>query len=169
MKGRTIIARPGAKQPQRLPLLDRLLQGETAPSALDAERSAVALREAVRRDLEMLFNTRPRCRSWPAGLGELDTSVLSYGLADLQTRQMSTPTQQEEFKKQLEGVIRRFEPRFRDVSVAILANVDPLDRSLRFRIQAILRADVDAEPVVYDTLLDPASRGVSVAFAEGAT
>jgi len=162
------MARPGVKQPQRLPLLDRLLQGEAGLAALDPDRTATALREAVRRDLEILFNTRPRCRSWSSGLAELETSVLSFGLADLQTRQMATPAQQDEFRKQLETLIRRFEPRFREVSVYLLANANPLDRSLRFRIQAILRADVDTEPVVYDTLLDPASRGVSVAFAEGA-
>jgi type VI secretion system protein ImpF len=159
------MARPGSKQPQRLPLLDRLLQGESGPATIDAERTALALREAVRRDLEILFNTRPRCRSWPSGLTEL---LLSFGLADLQTRRMATPGQQEEFRVQLEGVIRRFEPRFREVSVNLLANTNPLDRSLRFRIQAILRADVDSEPVVYDTLLDPASRGVAVAVAHGA-
>ena len=162
------MAKPGAKQPARLPLLDRLLQGEAAPAVIDADRSAATLREAVRRDLEILFNTRPRCRSWPAELTELQSSVLSFGLADLQTRRMATPAQQDEFRVQLEAVIRRFEPRFREVSVNLLANANTLDRSLRFRIQAILRGDADAEPVVYDTLLDPGSRGVSVAVADGA-
>jgi len=162
------MAKPTAKQPQRLPLLDRLLQGETGPTTIDADRTAYALREAVRRDLEILFNTRPRCRSWSADLTELQSSVLSFGLADLQTRRMATPAQQDEFRLQLEALIRRFEPRFREVTVNLLANANPLDRSLRFRIQAILRADIDAEPVVYDTLLDPGSRGVSVAVAEGA-
>jgi len=161
------MAKPPGKQPQRLPLLDRLLQGEVGPAALDPDRSAQALREAVRRDLEILFNTRPRCRSWPSGLRELDVSLLAYGLADLQTLPMATATQQDEFRQQLEDLIRRFEPRFREVHVELLTNANALDRALRFRIQAILRADVDADPVVYDTLLDPASRGVSVALAGG--
>lgn len=156
------MARADDRQPPRLPLFDRLLRGDSDETDRNAERARRALREAVRRDLEILFNTRPHYRSAPPELVELRRSVLSFGLPDLQTQRMATAAQQEEFRLRLEAIIRRFEPRFRDLSVEILSDAQTLDRTLRFRIHAVLETDAESEPVVYDTLLDPASRGLTV-------
>jgi type VI secretion system protein ImpF len=154
------------KPPPRLSVLDRLLLGDSTEFDRSGQRESRALREAVRRDLELLFNTRPRCLSWPSELSELPTSLISYGLPDLQSRPVATASQREAFRANLEAIIQRFEPRFRELSVEILENQNPLDRTLRFRIHAVLMADADSEPVVYDTLFDPASRGLSVSTQE---
>ncbi len=37
-----------------------------------------------------------------------------------------------------------------------------LDRTLRFRIDALMYADPAPEPIVFDSVLDPASRQVAV-------
>lgn len=156
------MAKSEPRQPPRLPLFDRLLRGDAEDVDRNAERAMRVLREAVRRDLEILFNTRPCYRTPPSELTELQRSVLSYGLPDLQSQRMATAGQQEEFRQRLEAIVRRFEPRFRDLSIEILSDAQNLDRTLRFRIHAVLETDADAEPVIYDTLLDPASRGLTV-------
>ena len=58
--------------------------------------------------------------------------------------------------------IRRFEPRFQQVDVKMLENFDPLDRTLRFRIDALLRAEPAPEPVVFDSSMQPATCNVQV-------
>jgi predicted component of type VI protein secretion system len=50
--------------------------------------------------------------------------------------------------------------------VELIDNINPLDRTLRFRIHAVLLMDADGETVIYDTLLDPASRGLYVSAPE---
>lgn len=150
------------KLPPRLSVLDRLLQGDSSDTDRNVQRASRAVREAVRRDLELLLNTRPRCQSWLPELTEVATSTVSFGMPDLQTRAVATESQREAFRVDLEAIIRRFEPRFRDLSVELIVNPNPLDRTLRFRIHAVLTSDADSEVVVYDTLLDPASRGLFV-------
>lgn len=146
------------RAPFRVPLLDVLLGG-----AARADGSARAVRDSVRRDLEMLFNTRPHHQSAQDYLSEIQTSILTYGMPDLQTRPMATDDQRDAFRAQLEAHIRRFEPRLKDLRVEMASVSDELDRSLRFRIRAILHTDLGDEPIVYDTLLDPASRSLSIA------
>jgi type VI secretion system protein ImpF len=151
-----------AKLPPRLSVLDRLLQGDSTETDRNVQRATRAVRESVRRDLELLLNTRPRCQSWPGEFTDIGTSIVSFGLPDLQTRAVATAGQREAFRVDLEALIRRYEPRFRDLSVELVDNPNPLDRTLRFRIHAMLTMDADSEVVVYDTLLDPASRGLFV-------
>ncbi len=149
----------------RLSFLDRLLLDEEVDSVSSPRRDLERLRGAVRRDLEALLNCRRWSRSWPATAGELEQSVLGYGLLDMHSQPLATEAQRDLFRRHIEDVILRFEPRFRSVSVALLQNVEEVDRTLRFRIQAVLRADADGEPVVYDTQLDPALRSFTVTDA----
>jgi type VI secretion system protein ImpF len=44
----------------------------------------------------------------------------------------------------------------------MLGNADPLDRTLRFRINAMLRAEPAPEPVVFDSALQPTTGNVEV-------
>ena len=104
------MARSAPKAPPRLSLFDRLLQGDSIETDRNVERAMRELRDSVRRDLEILFNTRPRFLSFDPKLEELKTSLISFGLPDLQTQQMATPAQQEQFRLRLEALIRRFEP-----------------------------------------------------------
>lgn len=154
------MARSTAKLPPRLSLFDRLLQGDSIETDRNADRAMRELREAVRRDLEILFTTRPRYLSIAPEHEELHKSLLSFGLQDLQTQQLATPAQQERFRVRLEALIRLYEPRFRDLSVELLTGTDSIDRTLRFRVHAVLQADANSEAVIYDTLVDPVSGGL---------
>jgi type VI secretion system protein ImpF len=151
----------------RLSFLDRLLLDAEGEDDLSPMRELPRLHDAVRRDLESLLNSRRFCRSWPRSAGELDVSVLSFGLADIYSQPMATEAQREVFRATLEDAIRRFEPRFRSVTVTILKNTEEFDRTLRFRIQAVLTVDAEGEPVIYDSTLDPASRSFMVTDARG--
>jgi type VI secretion system protein ImpF len=46
--------------------------------------------------------------------------------------------------------------------VELVANPEPGDRTLRFRIDALLRADPSPEPVVFDSTLEPATHTFAV-------
>lgn len=156
------MARSAPASPPRLPLFDRLLQGDSIETDRNADSAMRELRESVRRDLEILLNTRPARTSTGSDMGELAVSVLSYGLPGLQNQNLATPGQQEAFRKQLETIIQRFEPRFRELSVELVGRDSSLDRTLRFRMRAVLRADATTEAVVYDTIVDPATGGLRI-------
>jgi type VI secretion system protein ImpF len=158
--------RKPAKRPVILPILDRLLQGDNIEIDGNFDRAIQVLRESIRRDLEILFNTRPYYPAIPDEFGELKSSLIAFGLPDLQVQNLGAATQQEECRARIEEAIRRFEPRLREVSVEVLdGNADTRERTLRFRIDAIMDVAETAEAVVYDTFVDPVSGGVLFAGA----
>jgi type VI secretion system protein ImpF len=62
-------------------------------------------------------------------------------------------------------VIRRNEPRFVSVSVTLLKNQEVVDRTMRFRIEALMYADPAPEAIVFDSFVDPAAREIKIADA----
>ncbi len=165
----------GAREPRRsaaralLPLLDRLIDNEperehdVPPSPGEA---MAALRASVRRDLEMLLNSRRRFRSWPAGWRELDTSPLGFGIPDCTAGSFNDQREREALRAEIEATIRRFEPRFAQVSVS-LPDADPqLGATLRLRVEALLHAEPAPEPVAFDTVVDALTANVTVTARE---
>jgi type VI secretion system protein ImpF len=147
-------------QPLVPSVLDRLLDAEPDVSREAPRNRNQVLRDlkmSVRRDLENLLNTRRRCLPWPAGLKELKQSLVNYGIPDFMGMSLGTANDREEFCRTLQTLLRQCEPRFKTVSVKLLTNAEPLDRTLRFRIDALLLADPAPEPVVFDSMLEPAS------------
>jgi type VI secretion system protein ImpF len=145
-------------------VLDRLLDDEPdAKRELEKSRNQVLreLKQSVRRDLENLLNTRWRCKKWPDDLDELELSLANYGIPDITGADLGGP-RREQFRQIMERVIQHFEPRFERVSVDVLDNADPADRTLRFRIDAMLRAEPAPEPVVFDSSLEPSTGTVEV-------
>ena len=115
------------------------------------------MKKSVRRDLEKLLNTRWRCVSWPPDLDELDLSLVNYGIPDFTSINMSALSDRDELCKIIEQVIRKFETRFKTVTVRVLPNRDEFDRTLRFRIDAVMYSEPAPEPVVFDSQLEPSS------------
>ncbi len=149
-------------QPPQPSVLDRLQDAEAAGSGPSVSGHLDALRVSVRRDLEMLLNTRQRCLSPPADLGELRQSVINYGIPDFTGEDMAAPEHRELLRKAVEETIQRFEPRFIKVSVSLIGERESLDRTLCFRIEALMRAYPSPEPVVFDSIMDPVTRGMVV-------
>ncbi len=147
-------------------VFDRLIDHEPDRKVPDSPKPRSQLvRElcaAVCRDLSFLLNTRPFHPHWPAGLDELKTSCLAYGIPDFTGANLASEGARDELRRRVEGVIRRYEPRFTRVTVTLLDNIESGDRALRLRIDAVLRADTVHEPIVFDSVVDPASGGVAV-------
>jgi type VI secretion system protein ImpF len=146
-------------------VLDRLLDDrpeESQDPARNRGQNLAILRDAVRRDLEALLNTRRRCLSPPQGLDELATSLVEYGVPEFLVMNAQSGEVREQFRRAVEQVIRRFEPRFHTVNVKLIEDSAQLDRTLRFRIDALMYADPAPEYVSFDSNLNPASHSFSV-------
>lgn len=142
----------------RLPLLDRLLDtdpGSTPREALDT------LHIAVRRDLEALLNARRRRWPLPDSAPELVTSPLGYGIPDATSGSYALPERREELALEVERIIRRFEPRLLSVRVQ-LRDTGELDRTLRLKVDAVLRTDPIPEPISFETVIEAVSHEVIV-------
>ncbi|MEI8395631.1 MAG: type VI secretion system baseplate subunit TssE [Rhodospirillaceae bacterium] len=160
------MARADADHPLLPSVFDRLLIDEPAKDGVPQREASLwwskdTLRNGVRRDLETLLNTRQRCLSRPEHLDELDRSLISYGAPDFSGANLSSRTQKENFRAEVEQTIRTFEPRFKSVRVT-LADSDGVARTLRFRIDVLMHADPVPVQLLFDSLLDPGSRHFSV-------
>ena len=145
-------------QPLKLSVLDRLIVPED-----DSPRSSLRfVREAVRRDLEDLLNSRPRCKGWPASLNELNDSLANYGLPDFSGLAVGAPSRQKDFERVLREVIETFEPRLENVSVERADTPDTLGRTAVFRIEATLCVEPIREPIVFNSTIEPQTANFTV-------
>ena len=141
-------------QPLIPSVLDRLIDhrpDETREAPQSRNQVLRELKQSVRRDLENLLNTKTRCVPWPPHLEELKQSLVNYGIPDFTSASLGSSKDREEFCRVLQMVIRLHEPRLKGVKVSLLQNDEPLDRTLRFRINAMLQADPAPEPIVFDS------------------
>jgi type VI secretion system protein ImpF len=159
------MARDDNESPIEMSLLDRLLDDEPA-STRDPPRTRYqaleGFRDALRRDLEALLNTRACNVTWSAALWELDTSILNYGVLTVTSAELSTEDNRERLRSAVERAIRRFEPRFLRVNVTLVDDPERIDRTLRFRIEALAQAKPAPEPLIFDSVLDPSTQGMTV-------
>jgi type VI secretion system protein ImpF len=151
----------------RPPLLDRLLDADPdAPERPPASTSDAIeqLRAAVRRDVERLLNARRRRLPTAPGLTELAVSPLGYGVPDPTAGSFTDESRRQSMADEIAAAIRRFEPRLASVSVSLakLSRDALLDRTLRIRIEAVLRSDPVPEHISFETLLRPTTLEVAV-------
>lgn len=148
-----------------LSVFDRLLDDNPADLSertLASGKALEGLRDAMRRDLEALLNTRPCSTTWSAEFSELSNSILNYGALPVTGAELGSDNNRERFRAAVEQAIRRFEPRFLRVSVTLIDDGERIDRTLRFRIEALVQAKPMPEPLVFDSVLDPSTLGVTV-------
>lgn len=146
-------------------VLDRLIDlepGNSRETPKTRHQVLRELKESVRRDLENLLNTPWRATDWPSELEELNLSLANYGIPNFTGTKLGNERDREEFRRTIERAIRNFEPRFKTVKVSYLKNASELDRTLRFRVDAMLYAEPAPEPVVFDTAIEPGSGNVQV-------
>lgn len=48
------------------------------------------------------------------------------------------------------------------MKVSLLENLEPEDRTIRFRIEALMYAEPAPEQMIYDSVIDPVTRDFSV-------
>ena len=110
------------------------------------------LRQAVRRDLEHLLNTRNPVPDLSGEFVEAGQSVLAYGVADFTSFNILSVRDQERLRQLVERSIRSFEPRLTGVSVALLP-IGRTERSLRLHVDARLMMDPVPEAVSFDVVM----------------
>jgi type VI secretion system protein ImpF len=145
-------------------ILDRLLDYEPAESReapKSRSNSVRDLRQAVRRDLEWLLNTRSLLHPEDGGLEEARKSVAFFGLPDFTGMTAQSAAAQKHLVETIETAIRNFEPRFLNVKV-ILEPLDILDRQLKFRIEARLDVEPAPEPIAFDSVLQIGNGGFAI-------
>lgn len=140
----------------RRSLLDRLIDGETGVAGEPAQNPFAAINEirgAVIRDLENLLNTRRNIQELPDSFTQVSGSLFTYGLKDFMACNPASPSVRLQIRQEIERTIALFEPRLRNVAIR-LDSADRGERTLRFRISALLVADPVTEPIAFDTYLD---------------
>ena len=145
-------------------VLDRLIdleprQSQEPPIVLST--SVADLKQAVRRDLEWLLNTRCHIEAIDENLEEAPRSVAFFGLPDFTGVSVKSHLEQKRMTAAIEEAIRIFEPRFTNLKVT-LEPIENVDRQLKFRIEATLDIEPTPEPIVFDSILEPGAGGFSV-------
>jgi type VI secretion system protein ImpF len=140
-------------------IIDRLLDFEpTNPRESPKSRSQGLreLKQAVRRDLEWLLNTRHSPDDISETLEEVNKSIAKFGLPDFTGLSSQNDDDRRSLIRNVETALEVFEPRFINVKVT-LEEINKVERGIKFRIQASLRVEPTPEPVVFDTILQVGS------------
>ncbi len=139
-----------------LSTLDRLIDDdpETSSEPIPTRSQSVRqLKEALRRDLEWLLNTRRIAVPPDESLKELNRSVYVYGLPDFTAYSLKNPKDQAKLVRFLHTTVKLFEPRLANMRVVPLDEI-AATRTLRFRIEGLLMMDPSPERVSFDTVLE---------------
>jgi type VI secretion system protein ImpF len=149
---------------QLLPsLLDRLLDDYPEESREPAWREVQVVRllkTSLCRDLQNLLNAHRLLATIPEVYSELKTSLLNYGLPDLQSMEVREDHDLGLLCRLIEESIQAFEPRLQGVRVRPVIDAEgkkPIDRRVRFEIEAVLVVEPLREPVLFSSSLDVAS------------
>jgi type VI secretion system protein ImpF len=145
-------------------VLDRLIDNDPDISIDTATHRGMRLselKEAVKKDLEWLLNSRQSPLELSGASARLRESLLTFGLPDFTHASLHRPQDQLELKSAIEQAIRHFEPRLRDVVIK-LVRPGEFDRGLRFRIDANLIVEPKPEPIVFDSELELSTKSFIV-------
>jgi len=151
--GRIYVPPPQPKRGLQPSIIDRLVDPESAGTAILTGYTVEKMYAAVLRDLEDLLNTVHTARDIPAEYPDVRDSIVGYGLPDLTSIESISTEQRSAIARTIRRAIERFEPRLRGVRVTMLKHDDALHMSLKFRIDARLAVD-PAPDVAFDTILE---------------
>jgi type VI secretion system protein ImpF len=135
-------------------VLDRLMEVEDWPAT--RSQSTRFFRDALKRDLEWLLNTRQPPIPELAGYPAAKASVINYGLPDISSLGLMSTSDQRALRIAIETCLRNYEPRLMDVRVT-LEGSDMTDRRLRFHIEGSMKLDPAPEEIAFDTVLELSS------------
>ncbi len=138
-----------------LSVLDRLIDPDLKlpGRVITRSESLKKLRDAVRRDLEWLLNTRQPIEAAAEGT-ELSKSLYMYGLPDITSMSIKNTRDRQRLLQEIQATIVKFEPRIANVRVRLTEESMP---NVVFVIEGLLRVDPSPEQVSFDTVLDRSS------------
>ena len=138
-------------------LLDRIIDPDSLGADATRGYTVAQMRDAVRRDLEDLFNTHTPGVNIPAEYREVHSSVATYGLPDIAWVSSVKGFQGRDLAAIIEQAIHLHEPRLRDVQVVVITEGDkrdgPADKRVHLHIEARLNVDPSPE-VEFETVLE---------------
>ena len=126
------------------------------------------LKDAVRRDIEWLFNTRRIAEPAHEALLETTESLYHYGLPDISSLSVYRGNPRERLKYEMERALDLFEPRLEDPRVDFVEAEHDKHRAWRFVIEGRLLMDPNPERVVFDTVLEVANQEFRVSGRDDA-
>lgn len=134
-------------------VLDRLITPEDRWPATRAQ-SLRLLREALRRDMEWLLNSRRPPVDGSENFDAVSRSVIVYGLFDTSCVSLKSGADRTRLLQGVQDCIAWYEPRLQHVEVTFGSEGANKERQLRFHIEGQIRLDPAPEGVSFDTVLD---------------
>jgi type VI secretion system protein ImpF len=128
-------------------LLDRLIDADP-DSSVDPPRADAELRReivaAIQHDVDQILNTRSWLGTWPPELDRIRGTILNCGLPDTTGIAIDSEPIRKVLTQTIRMALETFEPRLRNVNVAVMAGVGA--RTAR----VVIRAEVpgSAEPLL---------------------
>jgi len=155
--------------PVTLSVLDRLIDDPNASEDifLTRSKSLRELKQAVRRDLEWLLNTRQPVTEAPQGT-HVENSLFMYGLPDISSMSIRSTRERKRLTEAIQVAVATFEPRLANVRVNLVGADNEKAPYLRFVIEGLLRVDPSPEQVSFDTVLELSNREYKVQGESGA-
>jgi type VI secretion system protein ImpF len=142
-------------------LFYRLTDPDSLPAGTHTGYDVQQMIDAVRFDLEDLFNTRQSVIQVPKQYTELQNSILTYGIPDLTFFNINNKSQCQTICGMLVTLINRFEPRLRNVRATVVKGEGTADGQVRFHFEGQLAVD-PAPEVGFDTIVELSSGKTSV-------
>jgi type VI secretion system protein ImpF len=150
--------------PQTPSLLDRLLDDSPA-QATEPDWAASyhigRMKQSLARDLEVLLNTRKLLDGETEGYPRSADSLLNFGIMDLTSVSVHDSRSLRGLQDHLRKSIERFESRLGGVKISLEPGKEG-PRSIRFRVDAVLRLQPGRPPVTFDATLQMGTNACTV-------
>jgi type VI secretion system protein ImpF len=152
------MARARGEAPIGLSVLDRLIDEDLRipEKQLTRSESLRKLRDAVRRDLEWLLNTRHPIIVPPLN-SQLDKSLYMYGIPDVTSMSAKNISDRQKLLQAMQDTIAQFEPRVANPRVTLAPDQDEKIPILRFVIEGLLRVDPSPEQIAFGAVVELAN------------
>lgn len=144
-------------------LLDRLLDDQPETREEPRWRDGLVIKtikQGICRDVQNILNARRPLDELPERFVELPRSLANYGLPDLQSLEIREDHELEHLCHTIAALLEAFEPRLHHVVVTPDLGDEgrrPLDRRLRFTIEALLVVEPLREGVRLSSAIDATS------------
>ncbi len=148
-------------------LLDKLLDDVPGNRDGAASRHTVEqIKDSVARDIEMLLNAHPAYEPSELPHAPLSAqSLLTLGLVDISSMSLASDKDRRCINEAICRTLGTHERRLSDVEVRVRGSDGPGAR-LTFQIRAKLVLHPNAEPVLFDAVLQPGSKRYQVSKAD---
>lgn len=120
---------------------------------------------SVQHNLNSILNSRNRIFEISNTYPLLRDSILDYGIMDFSSINIASEAGQEQLALAIQHAIQRFEPRIIEIHVIVLPSQNNDELSIRFRIEATVNIKPNNERILWDSLIEPVSRHITLSEA----